>query len=131
MCVFCDIAAGRAPAKIVYEDDVVIAFLDIDPINEGHVLVVPKMHISDFAVLPEGVYLHLMSVARRIAAAITAVYRPDGVSMMQNGGKFCDFGHMHIHVFPRYTGDGFGWTCSDQKFPVTSEAADAIRRAMK
>lgn len=109
-CVFCQIAAGESPANIVFKDELVTAFLDSDPINLGHILIVPNMHFLDADDMPEATFLHLLNVARKLLIEMKRTCKIDGYSMMQNGGIFNDIGHYHLHVFPRYEGDGFGWT---------------------
>ena len=123
MCVFCDIVKRNIPVNSVYEDDEVMAFLDSDPINEGHVLLIPKEHYLDADEMPEELHTHIMLVSRRLIKAIKAAYRPQGYSIMQNGGEFNDIGHYHLHIFPRYTGDGFGWTASDEEKELSREIA--------
>lgn len=125
-CVFCDIAKHKISANIVYEDELVTAFLDSDPINEGHVLVIPKEHFSDFDKVPDKLISHIMYIAKKIVKAICTSYTPDGFSIMCNGGLFNDIGHFHLHIFPRYTGDGFGWTASTNKTECSQTVAEKI-----
>ena len=110
MCIFCEIIKRKSPAHIVYENDELISFLDIEPINEGHVLIVPKQHVDTIEELSDETLTDIMGVAKKIVTALKDIYGNEGYSIMQNGGKFCDFGHAHFHVFPRYDNDGFGWT---------------------
>lgn len=126
-CDFCKIIAKNLPAYTVYESDTVIAFLDIDPIHEGHVLVVPKIHADSIEALPEQVLLDVMKVAKSIVGALGEIYNNEGYSIMQNGGKFYDLGHAHFHVFPRYENDGFGWTYPDCESGYSAEVAEKIR----
>ncbi|MCM1262870.1 MAG: HIT family protein [Butyrivibrio sp.] len=107
-CVFCD--KNKIKTDFVYEDNTVMAFMDMEPINEGHVLLVPKEHYLDADEIPDEVFAHLMMISKKIVSALKAVYKPDGYSIMQNGGAFNDVGHYHLHIFPRYIGDGFAWT---------------------
>lgn len=124
-CIFCD--RDRIKTDFVYEDDLVMAFLDMDPINEGHVLLVPKAHYLDADEMPDELLDRIMLVSKKIVAAIKEVYKPDGYSVMQNGGAFNDIGHYHMHIFPRYRGDGFGWTYGNDRKPVNAESARRIR----
>lgn len=126
MCIFCNIAKHLTDAHIVYEDNVVIAFLDSDPINEGHILIVPKEHYSDIDGIPDEVSFHIMHIAKKIVTAIKAIYNPDGYSIMQNGGIFNDIGHFHLHIFPRYSDDGFGWTNNEKDADYLKQVADKI-----
>ena len=109
-CIFCDIIAGREPASIVYEDDDVIAFLDIFPINPGHTLVVPKQHAARLADLDAKAAGNMMVAAQRVAQAL---YRSRvfclGVNLTLADGEAAgqEIPHVHLHVFPRFKGDGF------------------------
>lgn len=131
MCEFCKIIKKQTPAHIVYENDSVIAFLDIDPINEGHVLIVPKQHVDAIDKLPEQMLLEVMKTASNIVTALWQIYDMKGYSIMQNGGKFCDFGHAHFHVFPRYENDGFGWKYPEGSFAYTEKVAEKIREKIE
>lgn len=111
-CIFCN--KENLSAGIVYEDEYVMAFMDIEPINEGHVLLITKEHYLDVDEIPDELLAHLMSVSKKIVAALKKTYHADGYSIMQNGGKFNDIGHYHLHIFPRYENDGFGWTYGDE-----------------
>ncbi len=124
-CVFCD--RNKIATDFVYEDDKVMAFMDMEPINEGHVLLVPKEHYLDVDEMPDELLAHLMKISKTIVSALKEIYNPDGYSIMQNGGEFNDIGHYHLHIFPRYTGDGFGWTYGDAKKEVNAEIAQRIR----
>lgn len=126
MCEFCKIINKQAPANIVYESENVIAFLDIDPIHEGHVLIVPKVHEDTIDKIPETVLSDVINLAQKIVTALRELYGMDGYSIMQNGGKFCDFGHAHFHVFPRYENDGFGFTYPEGK----AECSDAVAKKL-
>lgn len=86
-----------------------VAFLDHDPINPGHVLICPKPHYLDFDDLPANVLGEMNAITVQVYKAIKRCYLPDGISMMNNNGAFNDLGHYHLHVFPRYRGDGFRW----------------------
>lgn len=108
-CVFCKIIRKEVASNIIYEDDLVCCFLDIDPINEGHVLIVPKQHHNDIDDLDNKTLLRITELSVKLVKTIKKAYRPDGYTIMQNGGRFADYGHYHLHVFPRYEDDGFGW----------------------
>lgn len=110
-CIFCRIVQGEAPASIVYADEVVRAFMDIQPVNPGHVLVVPNAHASSLSELAEHTGAHLFVVAQRVAAALReSELRCEGVNLFLADGEaaFQDVFHVHLHVLPRYVGDGFG-----------------------
>lgn len=124
-CIFCN--KENLSTGIVYEDEYVMAFMDIEPINEGHVLLITKEHYLDVDEIPDELLAHLMSVSKKIVAALKKTYHADGYSIMQNGGRFNDIGHYHLHIFPRYENDGFGWTYGDEPKAVSSEIAKTIR----
>ena len=126
-CIFCKIVKGELPSKLVFEDDLIMCFLTIVPINEGHVLIIPKNHYLDTDEIPTEVVTSMMVLSKRIVKVIKEKYSPDGYSIMQNGGEFNDIGHYHMHVFPRYKGDGFGWTFSDKKHNFSQEIAKELK----
>ena len=112
-CVFCQIVSGESPASIVYQDDAVVAFMDIQPIQRGHVLVIPRKH----AVLMQDVdgltAARVWQVAQRVARGLRASGLPcEGINLLVADGEaaFQDVMHFHVHVIPRNTGDGFGLT---------------------
>ena len=131
MCVFCDIANKKLNAYTVYESDNIIAFLDSDPISEGHILLIPKKHYLDVDELPKELLAEIMETSQKLVTAIKKVYKPAGYSIMQNGGKFNDIGHYHLHIFPRYNEDGFGWTSSDKAFDYSQDVADKIMKTLE
>ncbi len=109
-CVFCAIAADETARSVVYEDDAVLAFLDVAPITPGHVLVVPKEHAAGLADLPAETGRRLFTAAQRIAAALRATdgIRVEGVNLFLADGVAAgqDVFHAHLHVVPRFAGDG-------------------------
>lgn len=127
MCTFCSIAKHEIKANIVYETDELISFLDIDPINEGHVLVIPKEHYCDVDEMPQELLFKIAVTSQIIVTALKKTYNPDGYSIMQNGGIFNDIGHYHLHIFPRYQNDDFHWNCSAAKFGDASAIALKIK----
>lgn len=129
-CPFCKVIEKKQDAYIIYESENVIAFLDFDPINEGHILVVPKLHEASIDNMPLHLLTEIMELLQRIIPALKKVYKIDGYSIMQNGGDFCDFGHGHFHVFPRYKNDGFGWKYPEGTFEYSEAVAEKIRQAL-
>ncbi len=112
-CVFCDILAGKLPASIVYQDASCTAFMDIEPFNPGHVLVIPNGHAPSLATLSEAAGDQLFRTARRIAAALfSSGIRCEGVNLLLADGEAAgqEVFHVHLHVLPRYRDDGFGFT---------------------
>jgi histidine triad (HIT) family protein len=110
-CVFCNIVADKVPASVVFEDEACLAFIDIQPVNAGHVLVIPKEHVPYLADLDPEVGGRMFKVAQRLAQALRgSSLRCEGVNLFLADGEAAgqDVFHVHLHVFPRYKGDGFG-----------------------
>lgn len=110
-CVFCMILTGELEGSFLYRDDLCAAFLDIQPVNPGHLLVVPNRHAAFLADLKEEEGARIFSAARRLAAALRkSGVRCEGVNFFLADGEAAmqEVFHVHLHVFPRYSGDGFG-----------------------
>jgi histidine triad (HIT) family protein len=110
-CIFCEIAQGRAPASIVYADDSVLAFMDIQPVNPGHVLVVPRSHTRHLADLTGDTAVRLFQAGVQLASAVRrSGVRCEGVNLFLADGEAAGqvVPHVHLHVVPRFRGDGFG-----------------------
>lgn len=109
-CIFCDIVAGRAEASVVYQDERVLAFMDIRPVTTGHTLVIPKAHVANLADLDAELGGVLFQVAHRLAGAFRSSGVPcEGVNLFLADGAAAgqEVFHTHVHVFPRFSGDGF------------------------
>lgn len=106
--MFCAVVAGQAPASIVWQDDHCVAFMDLFPLNEGHVLVVPRVHAPLLNELPADLRDHLFRVACRVIAAQKAIgLHADGANLVVNDGKPANqhVPHVHVHLIPRDGGD--------------------------
>lgn len=101
-CLGCKLANEEEKIYKVYEDDYVTCFLDHAPFYPGHTLIVPKQHIVEVDELNDIVAKAIMDASKIIAKAIKIVYKPDGVTVCQNGGVFNELTHYHMHVVPRY-----------------------------
>jgi histidine triad (HIT) family protein len=125
-CVFCSIVAGEADAERVYEDDLTLAFMDVSPASDGHVLVIPKTHQADVFELVEpeadAVWRSTLLVARAVREAL----EPDGMNLHQSNGRIANqhVFHFHLHVIPRYADAS---TSSRSRIP---ELAERIRSAI-
>ena len=107
-CIFCRIIEGSLPSSKVYEDEQAVAFMDIMPVNPGHVLVVPKKHVRELSELDEDTGAHLFRVAMRIEKALRASgLQCEGTNLLQNNGReaWQEVMHVHLHVIPRFRGD--------------------------
>lgn len=110
-CVFCRILAGDLPATFLFRDEQCAAFMDIQPVNPGHVLVIPVHHCPSLADLDPTICGRLMQEAQRVAAAIRiSGVRCEGINLFLADGEAAmqEVFHVHLHVFPRFAGDGFG-----------------------
>ena len=133
-CVFCEIVGGTAPASWVYQDDTVVAFMDIQPITQGHMLVVTREHGQLMNQVNEAAAMRTFRVARRLADVARRTLGASGINIFVMDGEaaFQDVPHFHVHVVPRYANDGFGFT-----FPRTYEQPparaqlDAIAAALR
>jgi diadenosine tetraphosphate (Ap4A) HIT family hydrolase len=131
-CIFCAIVAGAAEASFVYQDDAVVAFMDLRPVTPGHLLVIPRVHATGLAELDAGTGSRVWQAAQPIAAALrTSGLRCDGVNLFLADGEAAgqEVFHVHLHVVPRFAGDGFRIQAAWQ-FPPRSaldEHASAIR----
>lgn len=108
-CTFCDLIHGAGEVSICYEDADAIAFMDIQPVNAGHVLVVPRRHYERFDDLPPELAMHLFKVATKLVPAVKKVANAEGMNVVVNSGSAAgqDEPHYHVHVIPRCAGDGF------------------------
>jgi histidine triad (HIT) family protein len=108
-CPFCDLIRGAGEVSMCYEDADVVAFLDIQPVNPGHVLVVPRTHYESLQDVPHALAMHLFEVAMELAPVVKQVGRADGLNIVVNSGAAAgqDVFHYHVHVIPRQATDGF------------------------
>jgi histidine triad (HIT) family protein len=134
-CIFCRIVRGELPCTKLYEDEAVLAFMDIGPIVKGHVLVIPKTHVDPLTALPPELLGPIMLVVQKIAAAQMAGLHADGVNLHQSNGACAGqvVPHVHFHVIPRFANDGHRWNWSPQQYDSLDEMnqrAGAIRGAL-
>jgi histidine triad (HIT) family protein len=105
-CIFCRIVAKQAPSSVLYEDDVVMAFMDIRPLSMGHALVIPKAHYADIFDIPAKELAAVHIASKVVAAAVKKATGADGISIIEQNGKAAgqDVFHLHVHVVPRFAG---------------------------
>lgn len=111
-CIFCKIVAGEAAASIVHRDEHVLAFMDISPVTEGHVLVIPTYHTPDLTGVTDDAGARMFALGRRIAASLRLSHLPcEGVNFFLADGAAAGqtVFHTHLHVIPRVRGDGLGF----------------------
>lgn len=106
-CIFCRIVAGESPSFMLFEDDATFAFMDVNPANEGHVLVVPREHASDVYTVSDEAIARTMVTAKKVAGAVARALNPDGLNLVQCNGPAAaqSVMHFHVHVLPRVEGD--------------------------
>ncbi|MFP7474198.1 HIT family protein [Niallia taxi] len=112
----CSLANKQLPVNVVYENEYVCCILDHDPFNEGHVLILPKLHYEDVDELDETTGNYVIQASRIISKAIKYLYKPDGITICQNGGIFSELSHFHMHVVPRYRDQSFAEFYLDSSF---------------
>ncbi|WP_406697843.1 HIT family protein [Singulisphaera sp. Ch08] len=110
-CPFCKIVRGEIPSSKVLETDDAVAFLDINPVNPGHVLLVPKSHHSNLTDLPDLTAAHLGALVPRLCRAVQAATRSDGFHLVVNNGRAAGqtVDHGHWHIIPRFYNDPVHW----------------------
>ncbi len=130
-CIFCKIAKGEIPCSKVFENDSVLAFLDIAPINKGHALVIPKKHYVDIHDLPESEFKEIAVGVKAVADAVKKATGCPGINVLQANGKAAgqEVFHFHVHVIPRFEKDGSGmrWPKMDYSENEMGELAEKIR----
>lgn len=117
-CIFCKIAKGEIPSAKVYEDEFVLAFLDISPANKGHTLIIPKEHFETLTDIPVGVLSKMMKIARKISKKVDKKLKAEGYTIMMSNKEAGEqvVKHAHIHIMPRYKTDDFKFSWTHKKY---------------
>ena len=130
-CVFCKIMAKQIPATVVHEDEHTLAFMDIGQVNPGHVLVALKKHAENIFALDDAQAAAVFGSVARVARAIRGAFEPQGLSVYQANGAAAGqtVFHLHIHLLPRYEGDGMAltWPVKNPPREKLAEYAQKIR----
>ena len=131
-CIFCRIAAGEVPATKIYEDETVVAFLDIGPISDGHALIIPKQHFENLHDCPAELLGRIASHLGRIARAVVTAMNCDGYNVLCNNGRAAGqlIDHVHFHIIPRSSKDGVfnRWPAYKYDEGKIDQIADSIRQ---
>lgn len=132
-CVFCKIITGEIPSTKLYEDDLVFAFLDIAPINYGHLLVIPKEHHTSVATIPENVAGRMMAVGTKLGVAAKRVLDLEGFNLHLAEGACAGqvVMHAHLHVIPRGVEDGFHWGWRQLKYESDAHRKEIAEKVME
>jgi len=130
-CIFCKILRNEIPSLKVYEDDETYAFMDINPANPGHVLVIPKYHAPNIFELPPQWLSACIVTAQKVALAVEKTVAPDGINILQanNEGAAQSVFHLHVHVMPRQNGDNLmmNWAHTPGDMEAISALAEEIK----
>lgn len=101
-CIFCKIIDGSIPSYTVFEDEIVKVFLDINPLSNGHCLIIPKKHYLGINEIDNETLMHIMDVARYIKKLLESKLNIDGLTLIQNNGDVQEVKHFHLHLKPYY-----------------------------
>lgn len=130
-CIFCKIIAGEIPSFKLYEDDATFAFMDINPANDGHALVIPKDHAEDVHAVSEDAISRTVITAKKIAAAVENTLSPRGINLVQCNGSAAGQSvfHFHMHVLPRREGDDLklNWGLKPGDIDAIGKLAEKIK----
>jgi histidine triad (HIT) family protein len=133
-CVFCKIRDDQIPSAKIYEDAATLVFMDINPLNAGHCLVVTKRHAATIWEADIADLQAAIATAKKVATALRAALKPDGLNMLQANGAaaFQSVPHFHLHLIPRWTGDGkgFDWKVVPGDREQITKVADRVRAAL-
>ena len=118
-CIFCSIVSKQVPSEILYENELVLSVLDINPIHFGHALILPKQHCSDFLTLPEETYHSILNTAKIVTQALVQSLNLEGYNLFSNNGTIAGQSvfHFHLHVTPRYRDDNIRFILNLKKYP--------------
>ncbi len=134
-CIFCKIIEGKLPAEKIYEDESSLAFLDINPVNPGHCLVVSKEHFDNLLATPPSAAKRLTETVLKVSQAVREAVAAEGINININNGRAAGqvVFHTHIHIIPRYKGDGLKlWSgAAYRDANEMSALAEKIRQAIK
>ena len=104
MDIFCKIIAGEIPAKKIFEDNIVVVIMDVNPVSDGHCLVIPKIHYQDLYDINAKTLEHILNVAHDISKILMEKLACDGITLIQNNGSVQEVKHFHLHIIPKYDG---------------------------
>ena len=131
-CLFCKIVAKQLPAKIIYEDDHALAFLDVMPRAEGHTVVIPKLHVANILELPDDEMTPLFMAVKHVDGMLVKSLQPDGVTIGINQGRASgqEVDHLHVHLIPRWHNDG-GHAIQSVVHSAPKESLDVVVAKIK
>jgi len=133
-CVFCKILNKELPVSMVYEDEKIAVFVDLFPVNEGHILIIPKYHAPYMKDVDDETLQHIMLYAKKINAALrSSKYKCEGINLFVADGETAgqEVFHFHLHVYPRFREDGFGFKYNASKHFLESERSNMNEIALE
>ena len=101
-CLFCKINSGEIPSKTIYEDEIVRVIMDINPTSNGHILIIPKKHITDFEKMDNNTLSHINNIAKEMKKVLYQTLNPSGLVLVVNYGIAQQIKHYHLHLIPAY-----------------------------
>ena len=125
-CIFCKIVVGQIPCYKVFEDEDVLAFLDITPATRGHTLIIPKKHYENIFDIPDNLLEKISSTAKRLALDFETKLKVDGYNLVQSSREHAqqEIDHFHLHLLPRYKGDNIDLWKSKKEHPLKDDLAE-------
>ena len=134
-CIFCKIVSGEIPSSKIYEDENVLSFLDVNPVNEGHSLIIPKKHFENIYDLPDEILCEIIKVSKKLSIKIKESMGADGINVYMNNGITAgqQVPHAHIHIIPRLENDGFTYWHGKKSYSKEerNDAAEKISKALQ
>ena len=132
-CIFCKISGGEIPSKTIYEDEEFRVILDISPASKGHALIIPKEHYANLYEMPEDAAGRVLILAKKLAGHMTERLKCDGFNIVQNNGETAGqtVFHFHMHLIPRYAGDGNQDKLCWNHLELSQEELDEIWQKLK
>ena len=126
-CIFCKINKKEIPSYTIYEDDLFRVFLDIEPITNGHVLLVPKTHYENMFDLPEDMIPKIYETVKKVNDILKENLDCEGLTLIQNNGLGQDVKHYHLHLIPRYPHDDIKYLSNEKQLIETEDVFNQIQ----
>lgn len=117
-CVFCNIVEGKIPSNTVYEDEIVKVMMDINPVSNGHLLIIPKKHFTNLTDIDEETLMHIQKIAKEMFKLLKSKLNIDGLTLCQNNEYGQEVKHYHLHLIPRYKNDNVRFCSNKNKDDV-------------
>ena len=134
-CIFCRILAGEIPSFRIYEDEATFAFMDINPVSQGHLLVIPKKHFANLWDSDPEALGHVMATAKRVAIVLRDALGVDSMNLLQANGRWAvqTVEHFHLHLIPRYQNDNLGldWALTEGNMKEIKQVANLLEDKLK